>query len=117
MTRAILAVSAFLFCVGPLSADPVGQYTLEGTNPSGGPGYSGTVSVERTGQTFRVTWQIAGQRFVGTGIGDDKFLAVSYRSGQSIGLALYGREGNGPWVGVWTYADGREIGKERWDPR
>lgn len=38
---------------------------------------------------------------------------MSYRSGNSTGLALYGAEG-GDWVGVWTYADGREIGAEKW---
>jgi hypothetical protein len=36
----------------------------------------------------RVTWDIGGQTFVGTGIGSEKGLAVSYRSGNQTGLAI-----------------------------
>ena len=97
-------------------ADPVGRYTVEGRNPAGGSSYSGTVSVEKTGQTYRVVWDVGGTRFVGTGVGDKNFLAVSYRSGNSTGLALYGEE-NGSWIGIWAYADGQELGAERWTPR
>ena len=57
-------------------ADPVGRYTVTGSNPGSNPGsngrYSGTVTVERTGDTFRVTWDIGRQTFVGTGIGNEK---------------------------------------------
>ena len=98
-------------------ADPVGRYDVDGTNPGGGSAYRGTVAVEKTGQTYRVIWDVGGTRYVGTGIGDDKFIAVSYRSGNNTGLALYGHDANGIWIGIWTYAGGREIGSERWVPR
>jgi hypothetical protein len=111
------AVAALMWTTSAM-ADAVGSYSISGSNPGNeSRRYSGTVSVERTGKTFKVVWTVGGTRFVGTGIGDDKFLAVTYRSGNDMGLALYGHEGNGVWVGIWTYADGTEIGKERWDPR
>lgn len=117
MRFAAAAAAAYLACTGVAAADPVGQYDVEGSNPGSGTGYEGTVAIERTGETFRVVWRVGGTRYLGTGIGNDKFLAVSYRSGNNTGLALYSRESNGAWVGVWTYADGRELGKERWEPR
>jgi hypothetical protein len=117
MRVAATATAVFLAWTSAAMADATGRYTMSGTNPGNDTRYSGTVSVERTGKTFRVTWSIGGSRYVGTGIGDDKFLAVTYRSGNDMGLALYGHEGNGVWVGIWTYADGTEIGGERWEPR
>ncbi len=115
--RVIAAVCGLLISIGVAFADAVGRYDVDGTNPGSGSSYRGTVTVEKTGETFRVIWDVAGTRYVGTGIGDDKFIAVSYRTGDSIGLALYGSEGNGVWKGVWAYANGRQIGTERWLPR
>ena len=111
-TAAALAISTVLAI-----ANPVGSYSVSGTNPSGGSGYSGRVMVERTGDTYRVTWNIGGQTYVGTGIGSRDFLAVSYRSGSESGLALYAQQSDGSWQGVWTYANARTIGSERWNPR
>ncbi len=109
LTCAALALSSTL----AFAADPVGSYKIEGSNPGGGSNYAGSVTVEKTGETYRVIWVVGGQRYVGTGIGDHNFLAVSYRSGDNTGLALYGEEG-GNWIGVWTYAGGRQMGAERW---
>jgi hypothetical protein len=114
-----MIVAAALACLClPLSAfaDPVGRYDIEGTNPGSKETYRGTVAVERTGDTYRVVWEVGGSRYVGTGIGTKEFIAVSYRSGNNTGLALYGNEG-GIWQGIWTYANGRELGSEKWLPR
>jgi hypothetical protein len=113
--RYILAVAfAFLFgVVTALAADPVGSYTIEGTNPGGKGTYSGTATVTKTGETYRVVWVVGGTRYVGTGIGDKNFLAVSYSSSGSSGLALYGADG-GNWTGVWAYSGAREMGAEIW---
>ena len=98
-------------------ADPVGRYTIRGTNPGSGSTYSGEVAVTKTGDTYRVVWNVGGQTYTGTGIGSDNFLAVSYRSGNETGLALYGRKSDGSWQGVWTYAGGNQIGTDLWTPR
>jgi hypothetical protein len=110
------AAAAAVLLITPVLADPVGVYDVAGTNPGGGSSYQGQVAIERTGETYRVTWDIAGTRYSGTALGDDKFLAVSYRSGNDTGLALYGAAGQ-DWQGVWTYAGGRQVGGERWTRR
>ncbi|HZQ14991.1 MAG TPA: hypothetical protein VFB31_19460 [Pseudolabrys sp.] len=109
----VAAAAAVLLSVTAAFADPVGKYDVEGTNPGGGGRYSGTVSVERTGDTYKVVWVVGGTRYIGTGIGDKDFLAVSYRSGNETGLALYASSKDG-WKGIWTYANGTKIGTERW---
>ncbi len=109
--------AALVVSIVPAVADPVGRYDIEGTNPGSTSRYRGTVSVEKTGATYRVIWDVGGTRYVGTGIGDRDFLAVSYRSGDNTGLALYGHDSNGVWQGIWTYSNGREIGTEKWIPR
>jgi hypothetical protein len=113
--RHFLAVSAALLLSATfaLAADPVGKYSVEGTNPGSGSKYSGTVTVDKTGDTYRVIWVVAGTRYVGTGIGDKDFIAVSYKSGGDTGLALYGADG-GNWAGLWTYAGGHQVGAEIW---
>ncbi len=109
----LAAAALVLSSVAALAAEPVGSYLVEGSNPGGSSKYTGTVTVERTGETYRVIWVVGGTRYIGTGIGDKNFIAVSYRSGGDTGLALYGEDG-GNWVGLWTYAGGRELGAERW---
>jgi hypothetical protein len=106
-------IAAFCLISAPALADPPGRYNMTGTNPGSGEGYSGTVSINRTGDTYQVVWVVGNQRFEGTGIGTRDFLAVSYRSGNQTGLALYSAEGD-DWEGVWTYAGGRQMGTERW---
>ena len=61
-------------------------------------------------------WTIDGTRLVGTGIGSDEGIAISYRSGSNTGIALLGKE---PWgYGlVWTYMGGTDLGTERWTRR
>jgi hypothetical protein len=108
-----LAAVALVFSVTAALADPVGKYDIEGTNPGSDTTYSGTVSVERTGQTYRVVWVVGGTRSIGTGVGNKDFISVSYKTGSYTGLALYAPEGDG-WVGVWTYAGGTQLGAERW---
>jgi len=107
------AAALLLSAATAFAADPVGSYTVEGTNPGGGSSYTGTATVEKTGQTYRVVWIVGGTKYVGTGIGDKDFIAVSYKSGNDSGLALYGSDG-GNWSGVWAYSGSRQMGTEVW---
>lgn len=111
--RALIAGCVAVVLTGMTAfAEPVGKYDVEGTNPSGST-YSGTVSVQKTGDTYKVTWTIGGSQYNGTGIGNDEFIAVSYTSGGNSGLALFGEDGDG-WKGIWTYAGGTKVGTEAW---
>ena len=114
LTRLAAAITALvLSCTLAFAGDPVGRYSVAGSNPGGKGRYAGTVTVEKTGDTYRVTWDIGSQTFVGTGIGSEKGFAVTYRSGAQTGLAIYGATGNN-WEGVWTYTGGKDIGGEAW---
>jgi len=106
-------VAMFVLTATAFAGEPVGSYSVEGTNPGNGSAYKGTVTVERTGNTYRVVWVVGGTRYIGTGIGNEDFIAVSYKSGENTGLALYGAKGD-DWGGVWTYAGGRDVGTEVW---
>jgi hypothetical protein len=117
MRKYIAVIAAtLLFSLTAAFADPAGRYFVEGTSPNDPTVYTGTVTVEKTGETYSVIWVIGGTKYVGTGIGNKDFLAVSYRSGNNTGLALYGLDGE-RWTGVWTYAGGTKMGAERWTRR
>jgi len=116
LVTAALAVGGLIADTSAFAGDPAGSYNVVGSNPGGRGRYSGTVTVERTGDTFRVTWDIGSQTYVGTGIGSEKGIAVTYRSGTQTGLAIYGANGDN-WEGVWTYTGGREVGGEAWTRR
>ena len=47
------------------AGDPVGTYSVSGSNPGGGGAYSGTATVEKTGATYS-DWDVAGTHFEGT---------------------------------------------------
>ena len=112
-TLAALVAAVVLSSTMAFAGDPVGRYSVVGPNPGNQARSSGPVRVDRTGETFRVTWDIGTQTFVGTGIGSEKGLAVTYRSGTQTGLAIYGAKGDN-WEGVWTYTGGQVIGGEAW---
>jgi hypothetical protein len=114
------AIAGMLFLAMALlpstaEAQAAGRYAVEGQNPDGSR-YAGTATIEKTGQTFRVTWVIEGARFVGTGIGNDEAIAITYRAGNETGIALLGQETFGYGL-VWAYAGGTTLGLERWTRR
>jgi hypothetical protein len=53
----VLAVG--LFGTTAWAGDPVGTYSVSGSNPGGGRAYTGTATVEKTGATYKVpgTWR------------------------------------------------------------
>jgi hypothetical protein len=115
MRRMALLGTALICAMVPAAwaADPVGHYTIQGGNMGANGTYSGTVDVSRTGDTFHVIWMIGGTTYVGTAIGNDEFLAITYRSGDDTGIALYSAKGN-DWEGIWTYAGGTALSTEDW---
>ena len=108
----LTAIMIFAAAPAALAGSPVGHYAVEGTG-TGGETYSGTVAVTATGDTYHVVWEIGSETFIGTGIGNDSFMAVSYASGSNTGLALYTPH-HGDWSGIWAYAGGTTISTENW---
>jgi hypothetical protein len=114
MRLIIGTVLALVLTVASSLADPVGTYRVSGINPGNGSTYSGTVTVKRNGDTFLLAWTIAGSRQIGVGIGKDDFLAVSYRSGDSIGIAFFRADENSGWEGIWAPLGSQTLGTEKW---
>jgi hypothetical protein len=110
--KLLVSAAALALSITTAAAQMTGQYKIEGKNPDGS-SYSGTARVEKTGDTWRVTWNIDGTRFVGTGIGSNEAIAIGYRNGSDTGVALLGKEGDEYGL-VWTYIGGRQLGVERW---
>jgi hypothetical protein len=106
---------ALLLLIAPASAQVIGRYNVEGQNPDGS-NYAGTAAVEKQGEAYRVTWNISGARFIGTAIGGDDALAITYRSGNNTGVALLIKDERN-YVLVWTYAGGTTLGGEKWSRR
>lgn len=132
--RTILVFAFSVFVLMPLSAfaGPEGTYIVEGTDPGNGGKYTGTVTVDRSGQTYSVAWNIGGTEYLGTGLGaanvkgtptmgpasvHDTAIAISYVTKGSFGLTFYVEQSNGQWKGIWTYGGSQQIGTETWTPK
>lgn len=111
MKLAAAIVTALTLWSTAALADITGRYLVEGST-DGNP-YRGTVTLSRTGDTYRVEWRVGEERYVGTGIGDERFLAVSFISAGQGGIALFGRSGD-RWTGLWTFNGGRKLETETW---
>ncbi len=113
MRTVIAFVALLILAIAPALADPIGQYEVKGANPGGGSAYEGTVAVEKSGDAYRVIWQIGSQFFIGTGVLDGNSFGVWFQSGSFTGLALYAADGDN-WKGKWVTAGGTELGSEEW---
>ena len=102
----LLAMPSVAFAEGP------GTYTARGSN------YSGSVVLTQTGaSTWQVSWNIEGDRYDGTGVGDSQTLALSFSGKSGSGTALYRANASGGYDGIWAYRNDRKIGNETWTPR
>jgi hypothetical protein len=131
--RVSAVISAFILLAAPTLAlaDATGTYNVVGRNADNGSTYKGTVQVSRTGATYKVVWDIDGERSVGTGLGSrfenggksivtgpasdkDTGLSVGYANKDSFGIATYYLQPDGSWQGVWTYNGSQRTTSENW---
>ncbi len=114
--RACLSIYFLLILNLPaLAAAPLGDWLCQGNNAGDQRQYRGQVSVLRSGQTYTVMWRFGQSTYIGTGIENGDFFAVSFTQpeSQTVGLALFKRQGN-DWVGRWTTLGGQILGQETW---
>jgi hypothetical protein len=71
------------------------------------------VDVTKTDATYQIRWVIGDKTTIGTAIGNKEFLAITYKSGDDSGIALYVAS-SANWDGVWTYAGGTTVSTEKW---
>lgn len=112
----------------PAAADPVGRYTVSGSNPGMANGsYTGTVEVTRLGDTYSVVWVVGDTTYHGHAIGAteragrllpgpassrDTVLMVGYPNG--VVTMLEGE--NGTYSGLWLTFGEDALGDEVWTP-
>lgn len=125
----LIAAAGYALLSTAAWADPTGTFDVKGTNPDTGKDYTGTATVTRTGQTYTVVWKIAGDKFIGTGLGarfvgsrfeigaatpDDTAISVGYVSNNSFGMAMFFEQEDGHWEGAWTYGGSQIAAPENW---
>lgn len=120
-TKTAAAVAFAITMIGAAyAADPSGTYAVEGVNPGGESGYTGQVTVGKTGDTYSVTWEVEGTTLLGTGtaiIGEPTRLSVTFGEGQDNGIALLASRPDGTWSGTWTMSGEEVQGSELWTPQ
>lgn len=110
-----LAALAFFSAPAPALARGPDAYIVEGRNPGGNGGYSGSATLTQTGEhTWRLVWRIGGQSWEGWGIGDGKVIAVNYRSGGTTGVILMIEREGGGYESIWANSGSSDIGTETW---
>ncbi len=88
----------------------LGKYRCQGVDTTGA-AYSGTATIEREKDCYRVTWLLAGTKYVGVGVRTGDVFSVAYY-GKMSGVIAY-RIAVGELKGKWTIANGRgELGTE-----
>lgn len=93
---------------GPHPAPRIeGRYRVEGISPDGGR-YLGTAVIERTGNHYRVSWNLANQMFSGTGTLSGNAFAVTWTGTSAGGTVTYTLYPNGALHGTWAGGRGRE---------
>lgn len=104
--RKLLFIAVLLCLAAVAQAQPMpGPYNVAGRNPDGTP-YSGLVFlVDRGNGTWRLEWDINGQRIQGWGMTQDNALAAAYPLDGRVGVVLYRQDGDA-WRGVWSVTNG-----------
>lgn len=113
------------------AAGPEGLYFTHGIQANGTE-FVGTVSVVRTGETYRVIWRLADATYRGAGLGaaplkdatkigpassKDDVLTVGFAGEQDrSGVAFYVEQPDGSWHGIWTRYGSSNIATETWTP-
>jgi hypothetical protein len=98
---AVIHATVPTVCAAQQVAPIDGVYRSDGVNPNGTK-YRGTVEIAKDDQTYLVRWLSQQVTSIGIGILRGDVLAVSYFTGNNIGIALYHVEKGPRLIGEWT---------------
>lgn len=92
-----------------------GNYNVRGDGPGGA--YTGTVTVEANGQTWKVRWRIGATTYEGVGVLHNNVLSIGYESRSVTGVQVMRPvQRGGGWEGVWATVRTGQPGTEVWAP-
>jgi hypothetical protein len=99
----------------PALAGGPGVYTVKGNNGEPDTDYTGTLTIVQTSKdTFKLTWNIAGDKYDGFAIGDEHVMAASFSSKGSSGTALLVEDDDnkGAYKSIWAFKNETQLGVE-----
>ena len=109
----LLAVLGVVFAApgrAQVEDELLGKFHCQGVDTTG-TAYSGTATIVREKNCYRVTWVLGGTKYVGVGVKTGDVFSVAYY-GRMSGVIAY-RITPGELKGKWTVADGRgDLGTE-----
>lgn len=129
LTRALSAAMLVFATPVVALADPVGTYNITGTNLDEDAGYTGQVTIKRTGGVYAVTWHIGDKELTGIGLGgklvgsnftvgpaspEDNVVSLGYTEDGNTGMGIYLNLPDGSWQGVWTSDGSEKSHPEKW---
>jgi hypothetical protein len=113
-----LLCSAFLLAAGSAArAEGPGRYKVEGNNGKPGTDYTGTATITRTGETWRISWTVGDDKYDGFAVGDGRVLSATFASSGSTGAALLVSDDKGGYISVWAFKGDTTTGVEKFTPR
>jgi hypothetical protein len=87
----------------PAVAGGPGVYTVQGNNGEPDSDYKGTLTIVQTSKdTFKLTWNIAGERYDGFAIGDERVMA----------LLVEDDDNQGAYKSIWAFKGDTHLGVE-----
>ncbi|HVF73366.1 MAG TPA: toll/interleukin-1 receptor domain-containing protein [Chthoniobacterales bacterium] len=88
-----------------------GTYDVKGLNPDGTTSYQGRLTIEKTGETYQLQWEVVDRLIKGVGIKSDDALFVAWGYKEHFGVAAYRFEGSQA-KGAWTVVGATRVGTE-----
>ena len=126
-----IAVTAIatLVAAAPVSADPVGKFSVKGIAPGTGDPYEGVVEVTKSGERYRVEWSLGKLRRTGFALGgaisegsfvigpahpDDLMLAIGFSDNSGFGTVTMFLQPDGHYEGFLVHSGADLAGQEVW---
>lgn len=98
---------------GGRSGELEGEYEITSTDPGPeGLQFTGTLNIQRSRDTYQVTWNVDNQTYRGVGLRVDDWLIVGWGQGDGLAVSEYEFDGNKA-TARWALSGSRELGMEK----
>jgi hypothetical protein len=86
------------------ASPPEGEYSVEGKSDDG-KGYSGTVTISKEGDDYKLNWKVGDSEYEGDGKLDGNLLTVNWGNSTPV---VYALADDGSLKGLWAAGHGEE---------
>lgn len=120
-TKKIFAAAVFglsMFAGLPAFAGGAGSYSVKGSNGEPNTEYTGTLTIVQTSNdTFKLSWNVGGDKYTGYAVGDARIMAASFTSDGTSGTALLVEDDAGGYKSIWAFNGEKRMGYELIKPK